>query len=53
MDFYRCAIQRNMLNLYVDHVTFLECCKYAIQYALFGPSIGAGINTMPISEFLR
>ena len=52
MHFDACAVQRQNLYRYSDNPFSLERRKYAIQYAVFTPSIHPGIYRMPFAEFL-
>jgi hypothetical protein len=53
MDFDRGTIERNMIDLNVNDVVFLQCSEHMIQDTFLGPSVSAGVNRMPIAEFLR
>ena len=41
-----------MVHLNIDDIVFLERKKYAIQNALFGPSIGSHVDAMPSAKSL-
>lgn len=53
MDFNGSAIERNMINLNINHVIFLQGSKHGFQNSLLGPAIGPRINTLPIAKTLR
>lgn len=53
MDLYRSGIDRDMINLNVDDIIFLEGQEYVIKNALFGPAVCAHVNTMPSPEPFR
>jgi hypothetical protein len=52
MHFNSRAIDGNMVNLDIDDVVFLESAEYPIKYALFGPTVSASIDCVPIAKFL-
>jgi hypothetical protein len=53
MDFDRGTIERNMIDLNVNDVMFLQCGENMIQDTFLGPSISAGVNRMPIAKLFR
>jgi len=50
MHFDGGAIERNMIDLNVDDVVFLQCREDMIQDTLLGPAVGAGVNRVPVAE---
>jgi len=42
-----------MVNLDINNVIFLKRKKDLIQHTLFGPAIGAHIDAVPTTKFLR
>jgi hypothetical protein len=50
MGFYRTGIKRNRRYPLVCYVLFPEYVKNPFQRAVFGPSVGSYINSMPRAE---
>ena len=50
MHFDRGTIEREMIDLNVNNVVFLQCGKNMIQKTFLGLSVSAGINRMPIAK---
>ena len=53
MDFDSGAIERNMIDLNVNDVVFLQPGEDMIQDTPFGPTVSARINRVPITKFSR
>jgi len=51
MHFDSGAIERNMIDLNVDDVVFLQCGENMIQDTLLGPAVGTRVNRVPVAEF--
>jgi len=45
------AIERNMIDLNVDDIAFLQCGEDIIQDTLLGPAVGTRVNRVPVAEF--
>jgi hypothetical protein len=52
MDFDSRTIERNLVDLDVNDVVFLQCREDMIHDALLDPAIGTCINRTPVAEFL-
>jgi hypothetical protein len=52
MDFDSGTIERNMIDLNVNDVVFLQPGEDVIQDTSFGPTVCARINRVPITKFL-
>ena len=50
MHFDSGAIERNMIDLNVDDVVFLQCREDMIQDTLLGPAVGTGVNRERVAE---
>ncbi|AOV16854.1 hypothetical protein BJI67_07075 [Acidihalobacter aeolianus] len=50
MNLDRCGIERDVIDLDIDHIIFLQGQEDSIQHALFGPAIGAHIDAVPATE---
>jgi len=44
------AIERNMIDLNVDDVVFLQCGEYMIQDTLLGSAVGTRVNRVPVAK---
>jgi len=53
MDFDSGTIERNMIDLNVNDVVFLQPCEDMIQDTPLGPTVSARINRVPITKFSR
>ena len=53
MDFDSRTVERHMIDLNVNNVVFLHCSEHMIEYTVLRPPVGAGIDRVPIAEFLR
>ena len=50
MHFDSGAIERNMIDLNVDDVVFLQCSEDMIQNTLLGPAVDTPVNPVPVAE---
>lgn len=52
MDLDGGAIERNVINLNVDHITLLQLVEHRIKHTALGPAVGPSVNRAPRTELL-